>query len=260
MDEIGMDLWLDQGGCIILQHGNMLLGFCEGNEIDDEGTITFFYEKEEKVDQMYKKFKDSAKGEPKENEKFNIYNFFAEDIEGRTIEFQTFLHPLNPYLEGEELLRKRRSVRKYEDKNVPQEVLDSIFETCRLSPTSRNSQGYYFIPIYDRDIIDFMASRRGSSSKPIQEAPMAVAVCCDPEETLRPIQDGCIAAYHLILTAWVYGLGTCWIAAMDRGDVKEKLGIPDEHYVATVTPLGYPEKIPKTPTRKPAKEYIKKTI
>jgi len=259
-NRIDMDLWLDQGGCIILKHGNMLLGFCEGGEIDKGGTITFFYEDKKKVDQMYKEFEDSARSEPKENEKFHIYNFFAEDIEGRTIEFQTFLHPIKPYLGGEELLRGRRSVRNFKDKEVPEEILSKIFEACRFSPTSHNAQGYYFIPICDREVIKFMASRRGGSSKPIQEAPMAIAVCCDPEETLRPIQDGCIAAYHFILTAWAYGLGTCWIAAMDREDVKEKLGIPKDHYVVTVTPLGFPQKIPKTPSRKPKESFIKKEL
>jgi nitroreductase len=55
-------------------------------------------------------------------------------------------------------------------------------------------------------------------------------------------------------------LGTCWIAAMDREDVKEKLGIPKDHYVATVTPLGFPQKIPKTPSRKPKESFIKKEL
>lgn len=260
IDKVGMNLWLDQGGCIILQHGNMLLGLCESDGKETEGVITFFYREREKVDEKYEQFKDTAREKPKVREKFDIYNFFAEDIEGRTIEFQTFLHPVRPYMEGEQLLKKRRSVRDYKDKEVPKEILSEIFETCRFSPTSCNSQGYYFIPIYDREIIEFMASTRGSSSEPIQEAPMAVAICCDPGETLRPEQDGCIAAYHFILSAWNHGLGTCWIAAMDRDDVKEKLDISIDHYVATVTPLGFPKDIPKTPSRNSKESFIKKEL
>ena len=86
---------------------------------------------------------------------------------------------------------------------------------------------------------------------------MAVAICSDPDKSRRHIQDGVIAAYHFMLAAWFYGLGTCWIAAMDRDDVKDKLGIPKHHYVATITPLGYPEFIPEPPPRKPAKEFVK---
>ncbi len=257
-NKIGMQEWVDQGECIILKHGNMLLGFCEADGSDTDGVITFFYRTKEQVDRMYETFKERAESEPIKRESYNIYNFFAEDIEGRTIEFQTFLHPLKPYLDSIELLEGRRSVREYENREVPEEVLEDIFETCRYAPTSKNSQSYYFIPIKDRDTIEFMADRRAPNSGPIAEAPMAVAVCCDPDNTGRVQQDGDIAAYHFTLTAWSHGLGTCWIAAMDREDVKDKLGIPQDHYVATVTPLGYPEEIPKTPERKEAKEFVRR--
>ncbi|MGM0511052.1 MAG: VOC family protein, partial [Thermoplasmatota archaeon] len=55
IDEIGMEMWVDQGGCIILKHGNLLQGFCQGDEKETEGVITFFYREKEKVDEMYEK-------------------------------------------------------------------------------------------------------------------------------------------------------------------------------------------------------------
>ncbi|MBN1211520.1 MAG: nitroreductase family protein, partial [candidate division Zixibacteria bacterium] len=80
----------------------------------------------------------------------------------------------------------------------------------------------------------------------------------DPTISNRFIQDGCIAAYHFIMAAWFYGLGTCWIADMDRDEVKAKLNIPPEHYVATITPLGYPlSPNKKAPERKAREEFIK---
>ncbi|MBS3816001.1 MAG: nitroreductase family protein [Candidatus Thermoplasmatota archaeon] len=258
LNELEMELWLDQGECSIFKHGNMLLGFCQGENEHTQGVITFFYRRKEHVDEMYEKLSDVAEEEPVENENFQIYQFFAEDPEGRTLEFQTFLHPVDPYLGGEELLQGRRSVRDYREKKVPEETLLNIFETCRYAPTSRNSQSYYFVPIEDEDMIEFLSKRRGGNSAPIRKAPMAVAICCDPEETGRPKQDGDIAAYHFMLTAWAHGLGTCWIAAMDRDDVKEELNISEDHYVATVTPLGYPVKVPETPSRKEAEEFVKR--
>ncbi len=258
MEELEMDLWLDQDKCKIVKDGNLLIGFCEGETIDEGGTITFFYRTKEEVDEMYEKFEDRAKGEPSENDFFQVYQFFAEDPEGRTLEFQTFLHKLEPYMEGIELLENRRSVREFKDEEVSEERLQKIFETCRFAPTSRNAQAYYFMPIRDREIVEFMSERRGRNSAPIREAPMAIAICCDSEETGRPKQDGDIAAYHFMLTAWSHGLGTCWIAAMDREDVKEKLGIPQDHYVATVTPLGYLKEVPETPSRKEAEEFVKR--
>jgi nitroreductase len=86
---------------------------------------------------------------------------------------------------------------------------------------------------------------------------MAVAICVDNSKTKRVYEDGCIAAYHFILASWIFGLGTCWIAAMDRDEVKKKLGIPREHYVATITPLGYPENVPEPRPRRPKEEMVK---
>jgi hypothetical protein len=88
---IGCELWLDQGDCLIFKHGNMLLGFCERDEIDTNGIITFFYEDEESVDQKYAQLKTIAISKPSKNLKYNIYNFFARDPENRQIEFQHFL-------------------------------------------------------------------------------------------------------------------------------------------------------------------------
>lgn len=97
IQKVGCKLWLDQGACKILKHGNMLIGFCQGNEVDTQGVITFFYPEKDSVDRMYKKLKDVAKNPPKMNPKFNIYHFYGEDPEGRSIEFQFFNHELKEY-------------------------------------------------------------------------------------------------------------------------------------------------------------------
>ena len=96
-DRVGCALWLDQGACKIFRHGNMLFGFCRADEADMQGVITFFYPSRKQVDSMYERFSSIAREEPKMNERFNIYHFYAEDPEGRLIEFQYFDHPLNPY-------------------------------------------------------------------------------------------------------------------------------------------------------------------
>ena len=253
---IGMDLWLDQKDCVILKHGNMLLGFCERDEIDHGGMITLFYRTKEEVDSVYEKLKSIATTEPIENQKYSIYQFFAKDPEDRVLEFQCFLHQFPPYLTGTEALITRRSIRTFEDKPVPDELLWQVFEHCRYAPTSKNSQSYYFVVIRNRNKLELLASLRGSSSAPIARAPLAVAICSDSAKTLRPEQDGCIAAYHLMLAAWLHGLGTCWIAAMNREEVKDLLVIPKNHYVATVTPLGFPAKVPGVPLRREARETV----
>lgn len=155
------------------------------------------------------------------------------------------------------MLITRRSIRNFENKPVPDELFWRIFEDCHYAPTSKNSQSYYFVVIRDRNKLEFLASLRGSSSAMIASAPLAIAICSDSSKTLRPEQDGCIAAYYFILAAWMHGLGTCWIAAMDREEVKQVLGIPKDQYVATITPLGYSITVPKTPLRRRASEMVK---
>ena len=156
-----------------------------------------------------------------------------------------------------ELLVTRRSIREFKKEDIPTNTLWNIFEICRFSPTSRNSQSYYFVVIREKEIIRKLAALRDQFSLPIANARVAVAICSDPQKSKRYIQDACIAAYHFILAAWIYGLGTCWIAAMDRKEVKELLKIPESHYVATVTPLGYPAYIPDPPPRRGKEEMVK---
>ena len=256
LDRVGAELWLEQEDCIVLKHGNMLFGFCQREVCDTSGIITFFYPTTAQVDERYTQFQGSAEAEPVENEKYRIYHFFARDPEGRRIEFQSFLHPLPGYLDPHELLVTRRSVRNFLDRDVPEQVISKVLNDCRFSPTSCNSESYYFIIIRDPGVRDILASTRGSSSAPIRKGPLAVAICADPSRSRRPIQDGCIAAYHFLLAAWGEGLGTCWIAAMDREDVKDAIGIPQEHYIATITPLGYPSNTPSPPPRREVHEMV----
>jgi nitroreductase len=256
ISRVGMTVWLEQADCIVLKHGNLLLGFCDREEAVVDGIYTFFYRTKEEVEFMYEKLKDVATTELEEVEKYEIHRFFATDPEGRKVEFQWFTHPIEPYLDSEEALVTRRSIRKFLDKEIPDLVLAKLFETCRYPPTSHNNQPYYYIPVKDQNTLEILAATRGQSTAPIAKAPMAVAVVSDPERSPRHIQDGCIAAYHLLIAAWNQGLGTCWMAAMDREDVKEALGIPKGHYVATVTPLGYPYKVPRAPSRREAHEFV----
>ncbi len=248
---IGCDLWLDQGACIIFQHGNLLAGFCSSDKTETEGILTFFYPCAEQVDSMYQKIKLRADGPPRTNSKFRIYQFFARDPEGRTLEFQYFQHPVNRHLTGAESLEWRRSIREFSSDPVSTDLKDKILDACRYAPTSMNSQSYFYKFIDNPDDLAWLANVRGAPSAPIGRAPLAVAIVADPDKTKRPDQDADIAAYHLMLAAWHYGLGTCWIAAMNRDDVKQCLNIPESFYLSTVTPLGWPEKLPqKLPERR----------
>ncbi len=254
---IGCELWLDQGKCRILRHGNFLLGFCQRDEADVQGCITFFYENRAEVDRMYAELKAEAEAPPALNDEYRVYQFFARDPEGRLVELQYFDHRIENYLEADECLRTRRSVREFTAEPVDDELLNRLLDSCRLAPTARNTESFYFKVIRDERTKEFLAGTRDTSTAPIGRAPLAVAICADPRLSGRHVQDGCIGAYHFLLAARAHGLGTCWIGGMDEDAVKDRLNIPREHYLVTVTPLGFPKEWPlAAPSRKPLGHYI----
>src|SRR4030042_4324568 len=171
--EIGMIVWREQKDCIVLQHGNFLLGFCQRETIDTSGTITFFFDTKEEIDALYHKLISIASSEPKENTKYGIYHFFIKDPESRIVAFQTFLNPVFCYKNGEEMLLTRRSIRNFQTKSIPKDVLHKIFDICRYSPTSKNSQSYYYLIIESKHKLEILGAVRGENSSPIKCAPMA---------------------------------------------------------------------------------------
>jgi len=256
---LGCTVWLRHADCVTLRHGNFLFGLHEQQEADRQGMLSLFYETRAEVDAVHRRLGEAAVSKPVHNEKYRIYHCFARDPEGRLIELQSFEVRLGPHLMADELLTMRRSVRDYAPDQVPQELIDQLLELCRFSPTARNTQGYYFRFIIDPVTLAALASVRGGSTGPIGRAPLAVAIAADPAVSPRHVQDGCIAAYHLLLSARALGLGTCWIADMDRPEVKLLLEIPESHYIATVTPLGFPRlPWPEAPRRKVASAFLPK--
>jgi hypothetical protein len=87
---VGAELWMDQDDCRIFRHGQFLFGFCQREESETCGILTFVYPDREGVDRMYEQFTDEALDAPRDNPRYPIYNFFAHDPEGRMIEFQMF--------------------------------------------------------------------------------------------------------------------------------------------------------------------------
>jgi catechol 2,3-dioxygenase-like lactoylglutathione lyase family enzyme len=92
VETVGANVWLEQPDCTILKYDNQLLGFCDREEADTEGIVTFVYADRAGVDAMHEKLGDRAREDPHENERYEIYQFFADDPDGRTVEFQTFMH------------------------------------------------------------------------------------------------------------------------------------------------------------------------
>lgn len=254
---VGCEIWLEQADCILMRHGNFIFGFCKRDKVQADAMLTFFYETREEVNTMYDKVKDIAKGPPADNEKYNIYQFFATDPDGRMVEFQHFSHPAAGYWSGDDLLRRRRSVREFTDDPVDDDTLHKIIELSRWAPSSYNRQAFYFKIIRDPQTVQWLGDFKGDNSAPIKRAPVAVAIVADTETSPLPIKDGVLAAHQFMLAAAWHGLGTCWIGHMNQDEIKERLDIPAAHHLVTVTPLGRPAGVLPTPGRDAVEKFIR---
>ena len=94
-DRLGFDRWHEQdGGCTVLQYDNLLVGFCDAAETETDGIVTVVVEDESAVDDRHRELSDVARSPPEINETFDIYQFFADDPDGRTVEIQAFRHSI----------------------------------------------------------------------------------------------------------------------------------------------------------------------
>ncbi|MCP3891609.1 MAG: NAD(P)H-dependent dehydrogenase/reductase [Desulfobulbaceae bacterium] len=147
-----------------------------------------------------------------------------------------------------ELLRKRRSIRQYEAKAVESEKVDLLVEAMLRSPSSRSLNPWEFVVIEDKEMIQDLARSKPHGATFMQNAPLAIAVCANPEKCDVWIEDCSIAALNIHLAATDLDLGSCWIQIRMRdydGEttaedyVKEKLGLNAEMRVEAIVAIGY---------------------
>lgn len=158
-------------------------------------------------------------------------------------------------------IEKRRSVRSYQKKEIPEKILLKILEAARLAPSAKNLQDYKLIVIKDPSTKDRLGeAARGQMF--IAEAPVIIAaVSTNPEYVMRcgiPAHgvDLGIAIDHMTLAATEEGLGTCWIGAFFQEEVKKILGVPEQYKVVALLPLGYPADQEKAKSRKKLEEIV----
>lgn len=152
-----------------------------------------------------------------------------------------------------EVIKKRRSIRRYRPDPIPDEVLNQILEAARLAPSGGHRQPWHFIVVKDPE-----TKRKLGIADWASEAPIVVVGCTDPEISPRwHIVDLSIGFEHIVLAAANFGLGTCWIGKLGFDEtIKKVLGIPEHMKVVAVTPLGYPAETPGPKERKAPPEIV----
>jgi len=89
-DRVGASVWREQPDCTILAYEGFHFGFCERPDPETDGILTFVVPDRTGVDAAHERLGEATVEDPHHNETYGIYQFFAEDPEGRTVEFQVF--------------------------------------------------------------------------------------------------------------------------------------------------------------------------
>ena len=141
----------------------------------------------------------------------------------------------------------RRSIRKYTNKSIPDEVIKELLEAGVSAPSAGNQQPWQFIIIDNREVLD-EASQVLPNGKLLKDANKAILVCGDLNlETHKgywPI-DCSAATQNILLAAHAKGLGACWLGIYPREERVEnlkKLFKTPEHIIPfSVISLGFPD-------------------
>jgi len=156
-----------------------------------------------------------------------------------------------------EAIKTRRSIRKYEKKPIPEELLEKILEAGRWAPSASNAQPWNFIVLRDEGIRRELA-RVSTYGKFLAEAPLGIAVVVEPKASTHPVADGAIATQNMLLAAHALGLGTCYIGSYGsvyEENAKKILGIPENKRLLSLISIGFPAE-----SRKSAREELKEIV
>lgn len=151
-----------------------------------------------------------------------------------------------------DLILTRRSIRRYENKDIPEEVLQQILEAGRQAPSAANRQPIHFVIVTDRDLLKNLCDNL--INRFVKYAPVAIVGCADIKSLLTgrwAVVDATIAMENMVIAAWTLGIGSCWIGACNEEKVKELLKIPDKWKFVALLTLGYPAEQPKQRKKKP---------
>lgn len=175
-----------------------------------------------------------------------------------------------------EAIKTRRSVRKFSDKPVEPQKLQTVLEAVQAAPSWSNMQCWRLVvvtsaetkaKISDLSYVESFFSPRGYTFNPAQKgianAPVVLVVCAVPEQSGEMkgqpyyMTDIGVAAENLMLAAHAIGLATVFVGVFDEEKLGNLLEIPPEIRIVGLFPLGYPLTEPKAgPPRKSLEEIV----
>ena len=164
-----------------------------------------------------------------------------------------------------DILRGRRSIRRYRDREIEPEKIELIKEAALRSPSSRGINPWRFLFVTDRALLAELSRAKESGSSFLKGASLCVVVCAVEGESDVWVEDCSIAAIILQLAGQSLGLGSCWIQIRKRMHssnlssedyIKRVLSLPEDFNVESMIAFGYPDE-EKRPVPSEQLEYEK---
>ena len=169
-----------------------------------------------------------------------------------------------------EIIKERRSIRKYEEKDIPEELANRVLDAVKWTPSWINTQCWEVVVVKDKIIkegLQATISKGNPAAKSIVAAPVVLAVCGrlgksgyykDKVSTKFGdwyMFDLGLATQTICLAACDFGLGTVIVGLFDHDRAKEILNVPAGYELVVLIPMGYPAKIPSAPKRREMNEF-----
>ncbi len=177
-------------------------------------------------------------------------------------------------METIQAIRSRRSIRKYQPKPVPHEVIEQIVADAAYAPSWKNTQIARYVLVEDRTTIDKMAEEMvldfKLNEKMLKNCPAVMVLTyvtgrsgyerdgsfSTPKEAGFEMFDAGIAAQTFCLAAWKRGVGTVITGYFDEEKITRLLNLPENQEVGCVIGLGYPDEEPAAPKRKSVEDLL----
>ena len=157
-------------------------------------------------------------------------------------------------MEAMKNLLERRSIRKYKETQVPDELLDQVLEAGLYAPSGMNTQNIIMVAVRDKETRDLLsklnAAVMGSQNDPFYGAPCVIVVLGNEEKYLA-VENGSLVLGNLQNAAHALGLGSCWIhrayqvfESPEGKQLLKKWGLPEHLRGVGNCILGYPDEDP----------------
>lgn len=161
-------------------------------------------------------------------------------------------------------VKDRRSIRDFQKKKIPQDLMNRLMEALIWAPSAGNLQSrkFYFVR---NEGIKKLLSQAALNQNFLAEAPLVIVGCSDSRISykygdrgvdLYSIQDVSVSIMGMMLVAHENGLGSTWVGAFREQEVSKILRLPRHLRPVAIVPVGYPAKIPTPPPRALTKEAV----